>query len=821
MAFRDRAIANLLSELRRRKVTQVIIAYGAFAWLLLQIGDLAFDAFAAPEWSMRALFSVLLLGLPITVILAWIFELGPGGIDRTQPLSQQPARKTGLPVVLSAIVGTEKAASPISPRQANLLLREFALWADEFNADALEVQASELEVSFADAIDALQFSVRVLGHSRQLNVPLHIGIAASEGLEPDLANGSETSPCRGLSRLAEPGGLLVDEATREALEKTRHQILIDALEVAGPDTATQAGPAFSIGQGRMRQLDEELKKLLSPARFDEPSTLLKALSLVLVTAVVGLLWAWLPNMQHGVEQPSPTLAILPFTDPAKDAKSALLIDGLSDDLFNAMARIEQIQIAARRSSRLLRNSDKSVQEIGQLLNAMLLLEGEIRAVGGRLKVTAWLTDTATGLERWSRSFEQPQGRLDLIREDLTMQLAEELGLSVDPQVFLVQKEVTRRNPNTYPMYLEALGYLNLPRTEESLSDAQERFEQVIEIAPDYLAAKAGLCRTYLAWYVNFMDTHHFESAQAYCQKALDSQAENVDLLLALGDLYRIQGDSAQARDFYERGLALNASNVEIRLGLAQLLIAENNKEAAERTLLQALALDPAYDTLHDELGSLYLLSGRWDEAIDAYGQATRLNPKNFGSQSNLGSAYFYAGKFAEAATAYERSLALESNRTALSNTATMYFYNGDFERAAELYVQAAEQAPRDFRLWVNLADTESQIEGAGADATLHYQQAYDLMAENLGVNEKDAETLALAAWCAVKLGDTATAELRITEAILQDGENPVILYYAAQVNDGLGKRELAASFVRRAMDNGFPGNVMAATPGLAELMPDE
>ncbi|MFT5350263.1 MAG: tetratricopeptide (TPR) repeat protein [Gammaproteobacteria bacterium] len=650
MASSKRAINILLRELKRRKVVQTAVAYGAVAWLLLQFGSIAFETFESPAWSMRVLFVILLAGLPLTVVLSWIFEIGPGGVDRT--------------------------ASH-----------------DEFNEQPVAI------------------------HS------------------------------------------------------------------------------------------------------ENPSTLLKALSLVFLTALVALIWTLLPGLKKGAEGPVPTLAVLPFTDPLNINSSALLIDGLSDDLFNALARIDNVQIAARRSSRLLKNTDKSVQEIGLLLNAMLLLEGEIRPENGRLKVTAWLTETDTGLERWNRTYEQPEGRLDLIREDLTRQLADELGLTVSSEIFAIQKAVVQQDLNAYPMYLEALGYLKLPMTEDSLNNAQQRFEEVIIIAPDYLAARAGLCRTHLAWYVQYRDVSRFEVARDYCLEALNANEDNVDMLLALGDVYRIQGDNVEAREFYERGLALNATNVGIRLSLTKLFVAENDKDAAERSLLQALALDPAYDLIHTELGNLYIQMGRWSEAIASYQKVTELSPENFRAFTRLGSAYFYAGNFAQAASAYERSLQMESSGIALSNTATMHFYSGDFERAAELYLQATEFSPKDHRLWVNLADTESQIPGSEDKANAHYHAAYALMLETLTVNEKDAETLALTAWCEINLEAPQAAELHMTEAILLDSENPVILYYAAQVNFGLDKKDLAENFVKKSLEKGFPAYVMAATPGLLELIP--
>ena len=225
--------------------------------------------------------------------------------------------------------------------------------------------------------------------------------------------------------------------------------------------------------------------------------------------------------------------------------------------------------------------------------------------------------------------------------------------------------------------------------------------------------------------------------------------------------------------------------------------------------------------MYTDLGAFYLRAGRWDDAINIFGKFTALAPDDFGAHANLGSAYFYAGRFPEAATAYERSFTLEPNRTALSNTATMYFYSGEFERAAELYLEATKLAPKDHRVWINLADAEAKITGAESAAISHYEQACDLLAEHLQVNEKKTETLALFAWCSVNIGEPEVAELRITEAVTLAGDDPVILYYAAQVNYRLGKRKIAESFVRQALEHGFPSNVMAATPGLSELVPEE
>lgn len=77
-------MANWLAELRRRNVHRVLVAYGAAAWLVAQVAGLLTDAYGWPAWALRALVTLLLLGIPVAAVLAWFFELTPTGIVREQ-----------------------------------------------------------------------------------------------------------------------------------------------------------------------------------------------------------------------------------------------------------------------------------------------------------------------------------------------------------------------------------------------------------------------------------------------------------------------------------------------------------------------------------------------------------------------------------------------------------------------------------------------------------------------------------------------------------------------------------------------------------------
>src|SRR4026209_473094 len=89
--------ATFLTELKRRKVYRVAVAYAIVAWLLIQAASILFPTFEAPLWVMKVFVTAVILGFPVALILAWAFELTPEGIRRAEDvdLSKSIRRKTG------------------------------------------------------------------------------------------------------------------------------------------------------------------------------------------------------------------------------------------------------------------------------------------------------------------------------------------------------------------------------------------------------------------------------------------------------------------------------------------------------------------------------------------------------------------------------------------------------------------------------------------------------------------------------------------------------------------------------------------------------
>src|SRR2546422_2597188 len=95
---------QFFAELKRRNVYKVAIAYGVVAWLLVQVASQIFPFFEIPNWAVRLVVLLLLIGFPVAMILAWAFELTPEGIKRAESADELPKRSARSRVWLYVMV---------------------------------------------------------------------------------------------------------------------------------------------------------------------------------------------------------------------------------------------------------------------------------------------------------------------------------------------------------------------------------------------------------------------------------------------------------------------------------------------------------------------------------------------------------------------------------------------------------------------------------------------------------------------------------------------------------------------------------------------
>ena len=101
---------NFFSELKRRNVYKVAVAYAVAAWLLIQVATQVFPFFGIPNWAVRLVVLLLVLGFPATLVLSWAFEITPEGIKREGDIDRRIPRKTGRKLTALIVIVAAVAA---------------------------------------------------------------------------------------------------------------------------------------------------------------------------------------------------------------------------------------------------------------------------------------------------------------------------------------------------------------------------------------------------------------------------------------------------------------------------------------------------------------------------------------------------------------------------------------------------------------------------------------------------------------------------------------------------------------------------------------
>ena len=101
----------------------------------------------------------------------------------------------------------------------------------------------------------------------------------------------------------------------------------------------------------------------------------------------------------------PSIAVLSFVNMSADPENEYLCDGLAEELLNALAKIDDLKVAARTSAFSFKGKDKNISEIGNALNVKTVLEGSVRKSGNRVRITAQHVKAAEGYYLWSERYD--------------------------------------------------------------------------------------------------------------------------------------------------------------------------------------------------------------------------------------------------------------------------------------------------------------------------------------------------------------------------------------------------------------------------------
>ncbi len=531
-----------------------------------------------------------------------------------------------------------------------------------------------------------------------------------------------------------------------------------------------------------------------------------ASALALVALLFGLIW-----QRQDTYRPKATIAVLPFTSLSDDRRDRYFAEGLSVEMLDALAGVPGLHVAAWRPEAAI-DRRQDVKALGKALGVATILDASVRRNGRRLRISARLSDTATGYTLWSRTYDREVDAVFDTQSRIAQEVAQALvGELPDAGRGLAKRLTPTRNVAAFDAYLQGIVQALHVGEPEAQARAAGHFREALAADAGFVRAQAGLCRTELWRYESERHADAFESARLACMKAADMDPGLGDVQLALGDLYRVSGDPERALRHYAASLGVPSLHSRALVGQARVHIDQGTIEQGLQQLRKAAVSDPANAEVLAELGYQQYRMGRYRDAIASYRRVVALSPNESAYWATYGGILLNAGEHAQAEAALKRSVSIAPNASSLANLGEIACHRGQFEAAVQLYRQATALDPGNFFLVGSLADALTADARTAPQARDAYARAA-AQAQRL-VDRKQDDPLAFAAlgWYRANLGERDAALTSVARAEMLRGEPGEVALYNAQTFALLGEMDEARDRIDIARKIGVPESRIAAS----------
>ena len=405
--------------------------------------------------------------------------------------------------------------------------------------------------------------------------------------------------------------------------------------------------------------------------FDIPNWVVRLIVLLIVLGFpVALLLSWFfdltrygivrtpdraPEAKIDIVQPSnsteKSIAVLPFHDlsPAKD--HAYFGEGIAEELLGALAKVDGLRVAARRSSFWFKDKEAELREIATKLNVEHVLEGSVRRDGNRVRITAELIDTGNGFTMWSETYEREMHGIFALQDEITRSIVDTLKLKL-----AISPLPPSRSTDAYEDYLKGLFYSD-KSTEEALRRSLEFFERALKKDPQFSRSWTGIAKSWL-----WLADAYVKPLEAYAKvrdaavHALQLNDEEAEAHVYLAEAKRIlDWDLDGAEVEFKRAAEIEPNSTPSNYFIAALYAARGDRDEALAYLRRTAKIDPASLWVSNFACELYRYFGLTDEAIAAGERALQLDPTFLYSEPLLAALYREMGRFDDAIDLYKKS----------------------------------------------------------------------------------------------------------------------------------------------------------------------
>jgi len=345
--------------------------------------------------------------------------------------------------------------------------------------------------------------------------------------------------------------------------------------------------------------------------------------------------------------------VLPFVDLSQAHDQEYFCDGISEEILDALAKVEGLRVVARTSSFSFKGRNADVGEIAQKLNVQNVLEGSLRREGNRVRITAQLVNAHNGFHVWSDTFERELQGVFAVQDEITRSIVDALKvkLAVAPSARAPE------NTEAHDLYLQGL-YLSNKSDEESLRKSASLFQRALDKDRVYARAWTGIAKDWLYLadaYVRPLDA--YPKVREAASKALALDEQDPEAHCYLGEAKRVlDRDVAGEEAEVNRALQLDGNSAAAHLFLAfGVYYTRGELEQAVAEIQQAEKLDPLSPAISSWAAWIYVANGQIDEAIREAERTFQLDPNYIYRDPILATAYREKGDYVRATALYKKA----------------------------------------------------------------------------------------------------------------------------------------------------------------------
>lgn len=376
-----------------------------------------------------------------------------------------------------------------------------------------------------------------------------------------------------------------------------------------------------------------------------------------------------------------SICVLPFANMSGDAEQEYFSDGISEDITTDLSKVSALAVTARNTAFQFKGRSVDVVEVAHKLGVSHVLEGSVRKVGNRVRITAQLIDGSTGDHVWAERYDRDLTDIFVIQDELSQAIVAALKLKLLPEEKQAIESRGTSNVEAYNLFLMARqSWIDGDFGESGRERRVIRIcARATEIDPVYAQAWAlmGL-------------------AQANLRYAYTGNEDFDDGLAAAN-----------------RALTINSGIAEAYLPRAWHLAMASRHDEAQTEIATALRLNPDSWEVNKEAARIFYRQGRLDAAVLHLEKATALADGDFHSRGMLSALYLARGNVSRARECAAKvihqvqgALARDpDNGAALAYGALSYAAVGNLERAKEWIDRALLLDPDNLYMRYNLAWT--------------------------------------------------------------------------------------------------------------------